>query len=518
MFMLRGRTVIAVTVCCLAAAAVYLGCPRRPTAPPARDPTEVTLDSGGGGRGKTAPPADLNRTKRILVRSDPPLRGQVPVAVADAERILFLVTAALGEPIDLAGRVPSNGPIVIGPIDDLSGSATLAELAATQRWPRTVVAETGEWPRDLTLEFSRTEPASRIRIVAQTLAPEPCPGVVFRVSAVTEATTAVFPVAFISTDREGVARSPALAPGAYRVSLQRCPDLFRPLDERPTDLVIVEHREHEVRVVFEAAGSLRGEVRLEPVRPCSVTIAALDRALPFLRSVDADEAGCFELATLPPGRYAALCWPEEYMETAVEFEVFPGRQAQLVLSPARASEGIEVRGRLVDADGEAILRTDANVNGLLSPGQAPSGKGCRFEPTGTFRVNGVAPGEKVLILWRHGHMFRFAVPSDTKTLDLGTIVVPRPSGTGSVTGHVEDDRGVPLAGTHVCLAPAEEDRWSRFAATNGRGEYRFADVAPGRYRIWHQPTTATNYVESAPPTDIVVPEGEMVHEFHLPRR
>jgi hypothetical protein len=205
------------------------------------------------------------------------------------------------------------------------------------------------------------------------------------------------------------------------------------------------------------------------------------------------------------------------METAVEFLVQEDETAEIVLSPRPASDGHLVKGRILDEGGEPI-RTSVNINGRLQPGDPPSGKGCGSDAEGYFQMEGVSSGRMLAVFWRLGYLQEFAVEGIEKVVDLGTLRVPKLTGTLAIRGRVSDDQDVSLRGTKVCLARDRDvSGWVRFVTTDGSGRFSFDRVSPGRYRIWHEASARTNFVERSQPETVLVEDRDVEHDLNLVR-
>jgi len=477
-------------------------------------PTPESVDPGTGLDVR----ADAPTPGTLTITAPPRIRGRVQFAIVGSDRILITDTLALGEETELGERAPTDQAFLVGAIDNLNESRTVATLQAECEWPRPVLLKVGQWPQRVMLEFSEPLSPSHIRVLTRTTAGETCPDIRIRFAATMDSTTAELPVAFVTTDEHGLAKSPALAPASYRVSLQTIPVIYEPASTDTQEVVLLEGEDLEVRFDFLVPGSLQGELRLDPPRRWSVTIMQMsDSSTRFVRSLTTDELGRFELASMPPGRYVAVSWPPGYMEKTQEFHVQMGVATEVILRPAKAAEGAKVVGRVLDESARP-LRTDVNINGKLRRGSPPSGKGCQTGPNGEFVIEGASEGPKLAILWRLGYLRQFRVSGESKIVDLGTFRVPKPQGGASIYGHVVDEEQVPLRGTMVCLAlEGSREDWIRFAETDGAGEYRFDSVQPGRYLLWHEPTPQTNHVTWKPPDAVHVREGEIRHDLLLSR-
>lgn len=490
---------------------------------PARETTRAAHESvpsapvGTRAEAPDAAPNDATEGEGLLVVMPEEFAGLLPVAFADTSAVRAVKTVTPNRRVPLREDLLPDGLTVVAPVDDLSRSPLLARVHAELEWPRPVTVFDRDATREVRFEFRRAEVRRGIVAVAETETGEPCPGIAFRIEAVHDTTSAELPVAFLKSDERGRARGPNLAPGRYRVALQGHANEFRPVSRAPVEVTLRDPGDLEVRFAFSAFGALRGQLQLTPPKWWSVAVYQLPVARrPFIRSLKTDAQGRFELEGIPRGRYVAVSWPDGYTEASVEFDVMPGRTTEIVLVPKPG--GATVIGAFLDADGAPITRLGVNVNSPLRYGERPSGSGFGVDSQGRLRATGVSPGRRVAIAWDVGYLRYFDVAADAATVDLGTFRLPRHEGPGSIEGQVIDDGGTPLVGTRVCIGlSGSRESWCRFVTTDGGGQYRFDGVEPGRYAIWHEPSTPTNFVLEIPPEEIAVGAGVTRHDLKLPR-
>ena len=466
---------------------------------PNRDRTSIEPVEPDG-----SPNANESPSLRVSVPGS--AKGRVPVAVVDLKRIRTVKNVPVNERASLAEIVDAGQPVLLAVIDDLSGSPFLKELQSRYVWPAPVLVN----PEDLqSVEFRFDDSVFERRIVidARTTAGRPVAGAVFELSVVHSATVATLPVAFVRSDDQGLAKSPWLPRGQYRVRLNRAPDALRPVDEEVVQIDLEERREASVTFRFHSNGRITGVVRGEPNRKFGVAVfGRTDSGLPFVRARHTETDGTFEVESLPPGDYVAVSWPRGYMEASVEFSVSPGETTDVVLVPTKG--GTAVVARLLDWEGKPLARARVNINAPLRPGLRPSGRPFGTDSEGRLRAVGVASGQRIVILWDYGYLRPFSVEAGTTEVDLGTFRLPDLKGGVTVQGDVLDDKGTALRGTLICLRRAGSlSEWVRFATTDGGGRYRFERVIPGRYLVWHEPLSYTNFVARERPFEVVVADG-----------
>lgn len=483
-----------------------------------RSPTETT--EAGADLQADTPPHEAGGDGLLTV-SVPPLapEGRVSVAIVDSQRILVVKSVQATGSTSLLGDAP-EGQFLVAAIDNLSGSPLTAHLQSSCVWPAPIVVEGAAWPRDIEIGFR--EPATarrRISVSARTDAGKPVEGAVFNVSMLHPATVAELPVAFVASGADGLARSPWLPKGRFRITLQRAPQFLRPVRDAPLEVEAAEEGETGLTFLFRATGSLEGVVLMQPTQICAIDIFELsDSAIPFIGGLGLHTAadGTFEVPALPPGNYYAVSWPLDYLEAGVEFSVEAGRATRIVIAPQRG--GATIAARLQDEDGKPLAPTGVNINEQLRLGARPSGRPFGTDADGLLRATGVAPGEKLAIIWKLGYLRRFSVEAGNHEVDLGTFRLPRHEGGVTVRGDVRDSKGTALRGAMICLQPVgSSDAWARFSLTDGDGRYQVARVAPGRYVLWHEPLGTTNYVARQGPEELSVEDKDVSRDLRLPR-
>ena len=171
---------------------------------------------------------------------------------------------------------------------------------------------------------------------------------------------------------------------------------------------------------------------------------------------------------------------------AFGLQVIPARDA------ATAGQGgASIKGHIVDAATKAPL-SGARVR--LS-GSSPRGP-VLTDDAGAFVFNGLPAGTYSFFIEQNGYpstswpdasrwIRRGDAPiklAATDNVENVTLAIER---GGVVAGKVVSDTGEPISGAHVSLAGVALPTFTRNGTTNNLGDYRVADLPPGRYVFVH---------------------------------
>ena len=151
-----------------------------------------------------------------------------------------------------------------------------------------------------------------------------------------------------------------------------------------------------------------------------------------------DELGRVELGPLDPDDYAVVAMAPGYINAAIDNVVVAGNRQRTV--SVRLVEGVSVRGRVVDPDGNGL--EGALVMGFAQPSFAAS-LTTRSEADGTFTLDGLRKGGYMFIAW-HDTAGQTMQPGSSP----GQIEI-KLAGTGKVKGKVVDTDGNPLTDGRV---------------------------------------------------------------------
>ncbi len=158
----------------------------------------------------------------------------------------------------------------------------------------------------------------------------------------------------------------------------------------------------------------------------------------FSKSGTTDENGKVVLGPLPPENYAVVAMAPGYVNAGVDrVVVSDGRQRSVGL---RLIEGVSVRGRVTDNDGNGIA--DAMVMGFAQPSFFSS-LSTRTEADGSFVLDGLRKSAYMFVAFEDKHGTAM-VPGTSP----GTIQI-KLGGAGHVKGKVVWDDGTPVTDGQV---------------------------------------------------------------------
>lgn len=191
------------------------------------------------------------------------------------------------------------------------------------------------------------------------------------------------------------------------------------------------------------------------------------------RSVSAGN-GSFSFARVGAGEYALAAFKDGYFQdpTAARLQV---AEAEIRDVMVRLAPGLAVSGRLLGLAAEDLARARVLAHGL------PDARSGEVEPAGTYRLDGLAPGD-----WR----IKALVPGTGRQAEaLLTLDASQPetqldldlSQGHSLTGHVQH-RGEPLAGALVVVFSAALGL-ANHTVTAGDGSFELANLAPSLYQL-----------------------------------
>jgi hypothetical protein len=219
----------------------------------------------------------------------------------------------------------------------------------------------------------------------------------------------------------------------------------------------------------------------------------------------------FTLKTIYPFVLAALCWGTC---AALCFG-----QAETAPAAAATNEAKSlVQGKVIqDPGGQGIRKVKVTLAGGSARNQEPYQT--TTDETGQFKIEGVAPGAYAVLLERPGFRpdpksirdrnVKVIAGQDTKELILHMQMA------GVISGKIVDTDGDPLRSVDVMAtaAPSEKTRRNgnmmQRGATNDLGEYRIADLSPGKYIVQATPPQNEGPLPNA--NDNGAPKERMVY-------
>ena len=139
------------------------------------------------------------------------------------------------------------------------------------------------------------------------------------------------------------------------------------------------------------------------------------------------------------------------------------------------SEGLEVRGRVVDDRGLPLEEFSVRADRVRSREVAPSELVDGFHASdGAFELSGLLPGEWEFTAWRRGDRMRSEpVRVSLPTAESIELVLPRPA---NVSGVVLAPHGAPAANARVLLESDDDPSTSR---ADERGAFTLTGLRPG---------------------------------------
>lgn len=152
-----------------------------------------------------------------------------------------------------------------------------------------------------------------------------------------------------------------------------------------------------------------------------------------------------------------------------------------------------IQGRVVEAKtGQPIRKVNVQVMG--GAGQSYGRQSVTTAADGTFTIEDLQPGRYVVTLEHAGFVQATNRVQETFTLQPGqslTGLIFRMQAAGVISGKIVDLDGDPMAGVSVNATMSGTTLAGRFrsgaGATNDLGEFRIADLRPGKYLISAQP-------------------------------
>ena len=242
----------------------------------------------------------------------------------------------------------------------------------------------------------------------------------------------------------------------------------------------------------------------------TVSIQCLRRGGSVWNDITPEPDGSFSLGRLEPGAchlFAhASSGGREMRSAIVELNLkdTPVSELDLALKP-----GTDISGALEMADKEEAANRAVRLEPLSRiMGRSYTGRTGR---DGVFEIKGVAPGRyrvAVAPLPQGGYVKTVLLDGAAAALGVldlragaGTAQLKIAAGKGAarVSGRVTDDAGRPAALTMAFLAPEGDEKLEleQNAQAASDGTYSFADLAPGKYRLFARGVTTSVSKEEA---------------------
>jgi hypothetical protein len=319
-------------------------------------------------------------------------------------------------------------------------------------------------------------------------------------------------------------------PGAPELNSAAPIDVPSGADVRGIDMYLKEQQAYRVRGVVLDPGSPQPprsaniSLNLQNPDPRGGSYVSLDYSSPNYNPSD----GTFELRNVSPGAYIVTAQLPNQVPTPPNLASMTAEQQRAYFDAVTAASAVAPRAiasiNVVNSDIENVqlrvgtagslsgtLRADlppntpapdfnfVRVQLRLADGSTPSNAPSMRPPKtdGTFRIDGVLPGEYVLVVngLPTGFYLKEARLGDLDLLNsrlrftgsesaaLNIAISPN---TGAVDGNVSDAQGQPLPGARVVMIPErnrERTELFRPAVSDPSGHFRIIGVAPGDYKL-----------------------------------
>jgi protocatechuate 3,4-dioxygenase beta subunit len=243
----------------------------------------------------------------------------------------------------------------------------------------------------------------------------------------------------------------------------------------------------------------------------AATHAPVKKAVVFLGSVTAvtDAAGRFHFDAVADGKVGLRAVADGFINTWKDLSLVTASDGQRVtVAPLELEPYRRILGRVLDAAGNPL--DGYEVKAINSDEQRPA-VSARTNDLGEFRLVDLPVGRYFLQVSPPGGDLE---PQTTDPIDMRNVVqqegvdirVPRAAsvavarGGAVVSGRVVDRDGDPLRGVTVVL---NGEHFAVDGATDDRGEFRLAHVAPGNYSL-----------RVIPPKPADAPWGEALQRAH----
>jgi len=321
-------------------------------------------------------------------------------------------------------------------------------------------------------------------------------------------------------------------PGAPELNSATAIDVAPGADVRGVDMFLNEEQSYRLRgVVIDPSGgqpprSANISLNLQNPDPRGSSFVSLNNeSAPKYNSAD----GTFELGSVSPGAYIVTAeLPSPVQPRVPDLSTLTPEQQRAVIDSLTSARSAAPRAyatiNVVNADVDNIqlrvgtpgsidgtLRSDLPANSAqpdfnflriqlrLAEGTPPSNTQSSRppKPDGTFRIDGLWPGEYVLVITGlpSGFYIKEARLGDLDLLnsrlrytgsETNTMNIVISPNTGMVEGNVSDAQGNPVAGARVVLIPdrnRERTELFRPVASDPSGHFRITGVAPGDYKL-----------------------------------
>lgn len=258
-----------------------------------------------------------------------------------------------------------------------------------------------------------------------------------------------------------------------------------------------------------------------------------DRLITYKGRTDAN--GEYRITNVPAGTYLLVPLAPSFVSVEDDPKI-------LIISKGETIEhldfaltrGAAITGKVVDGEGRPVVEQEIQVYLAANNGNnrvfAPGAQG-QTDDRGIYRVYGLRPGSyKVAAgqgddgaygnympaFYKRTYHPSTPDPAQATVVELSEggeatnvdIALGRSINTFTATGRIIDaETGQPLAnvsyGVVQFITPNHRSSTSSGAVTNSRGEFKLANLLPGKYAVFIRPTAAVNWNAEETPFDIV---------------
>lgn len=291
----------------------------------------------------------------------------------------------------------------------------------------------------------------------------------------------------VATDSLGEFRFAAVPPGAFVLTATKTGFAQR---KAYGIQVTADRGRSGIELLLTTGGTIEGVVTDEKGAPVAGLAVRIDRGNPNVRAGETktDAAGLYRFERLLPEQYHVEVERGRERTQTGFVEVTDDHVARLDFRSDASLAGV-----VLDAAGKPLA--GANVT-AWSPGPPIVNRKARTDGEGRYAIPGLTPGQWAMTVQTFGDD-AFSTPAGKVTVAPGENAFPIRVAAGEISGKAfVRATGAPLPPRELQLTvrpldPKAGPFDSAMAFAKKDGTFRFAGLAPGRYRIWaysHDPS------------------------------
>ena len=260
---------------------------------------------------------------------------------------------------------------------------------------------------------------------------------------------------------------------------------------------------HGTELVLPDVGTIRGRVVLDGVPVVSFGIDVVDRLDPRVspRPIHAPD-GRFTMRDVEVGTHTVVIAGRGFARKTLEGIALRDGE-QLDLGDIVVDRGRVVHGRVTDATGASVAGAAVTVHDHEGGGDAQrraiEGTGMAItDASGFFTIQGLAPPLGGASSARHivaSHPARgtsIELPLGDGETEVNLVIEP----AGGIDGRIVGLEGASAASTGIDCRRVDDRTFSMMTSIRGLDEFRYDNLAPGRYRLrLYAPTPAITFVD-----------------------